>query len=339
MKTFNSTCVHCSSSFISHHKTAKYCSKICLKESFKLKFRGKGNPKWTGKIILQCSICSKDYERFPSQASSKFCSNKCKGIFQSGLKVSDETRRKISEKTQGKNNGNYGKKWNEHQKKSLSEKVKSAYENNPDYRYAVGKANRGKKFDEDKIERMHSKRLSESYSHPHTEETKAKLGAQSKERFNDTKYKENIIKKSLETKERLGQITKRENKSDWQYYWIEADWIKNQQIWHLDENGQEILQEFGIFNSSKNRNGVVRDHIVSRKFGFLHKIFPEILRHPANFQILTMRDNSKKTHIQNEESEIEKLFMNIIDFKHEWVEQDLCVSLIEKYKIGERWSK
>ena len=228
MQTHQSICIHCSSTFIGNHKTAKYCSKLCLKESFKIRFRGEGNPKWTGKITLQCSVCIKDYERFPSQTSSKFCSNKCRGIFQSTLKVSDETRRKISEKTRGKNNGNYGKKWNEQQKKSLSEKVKSAFENNPDYRYAAGKANRGKKFDKDRIEKMHSNRASESYSHSHTEETKAKLGAQSKERYKDTKYKENIIKKSLETKERLGQITKRENKSEWQYFWIEADWLKTQ---------------------------------------------------------------------------------------------------------------
>ncbi len=46
--------------------------------------------------------------------------------------------------------------------------------------------------------------------------------------------------------------------------------------------------------SLENKTGVVRDHILSRKDGWVNGIEPQIISHPANCQFLTLSDNSKK---------------------------------------------
>lgn len=46
--------------------------------------------------------------------------------------------------------------------------------------------------------------------------------------------------------------------------------------------GYELLKRFGMYHITKNPNGVVRDHRLSRAYGFEHSIDPQILAHPAN---------------------------------------------------------
>ena len=50
----------------------------------------------------------------------------------------------------------------------------------------------------------------------------------------------------------------------------------------------------------------VRDHIFGRKNGFVLGVFPEIIRHPANCQIITHSDNIKKS-LKNGDSDIKLL--------------------------------
>lgn len=52
----------------------------------------------------------------------------------------------------------------------------------------------------------------------------------------------------------------------------------------------------GTKKGTKTENGVCRDHIVSVKFGFENNISPSIISHPANCQLLTVKENSRKCH-------------------------------------------
>jgi len=57
------------------------------------------------------------------------------------------------------------------------------------------------------------------------------------------------------------------------------------------------LQKFGWYsptNKGNNLNGVSRDHMFSVRDGFINKISPEIIKHPANCQLLKHSDNSSK---------------------------------------------
>lgn len=58
-----------------------------------------------------------------------------------------------------------------------------------------------------------------------------------------------------------------------------------------------LIEKYGWFsppNRGNNINGVSRDHIVSVNFGFINKIDPKIIRHPANCKIILQSENSKK---------------------------------------------
>lgn len=96
-----------------------------------------------------------------------------------------------------------------------------------------------------------------------------------------------------------------------------------------------ILMLNGVFNSKSNHKVVVRDHIFGRKSGFLELVFPELIRHPCNCQLILHADNSSKRSSNNQT--LDKLFEKIISYDKCWFEQDMVLDKIERYNRGERW--
>jgi hypothetical protein len=104
----------------------------------------------------------------------------------------------------------------------------------------------------------------------------------------------------------------------------------------------KIITEHGIFHSTKNSKGVVRDHAYSRRSGFDNSVFPEILRHPENCQIILHRDNVVKQQCKSVDSDsisIEELFDKIQKTQYNWIEQEKCIRLIREYNNGARWER
>jgi hypothetical protein len=60
-------------------------------------------------------------------------------------------------------------------------------------------------------------------------------------------------------------------------------------------DGFELLKKFGMYNRHNNKEGVVRDHIVSVQYGYKNNIDPKIISHPANCRFIQHIDNAKKT--------------------------------------------
>lgn len=58
--------------------------------------------------------------------------------------------------------------------------------------------------------------------------------------------------------------------------------------------GYELVEQYGVYNALTNKNGVSRDHMISINYGWTHNIPPEIISHPANCEIMTQSENSKK---------------------------------------------
>lgn len=58
--------------------------------------------------------------------------------------------------------------------------------------------------------------------------------------------------------------------------------------------GWELYLKHGIYDPINNPNGVDKDHIVSRSYGWKHDIDPYLIRHPANCQFLIHNTNCKK---------------------------------------------
>lgn len=59
--------------------------------------------------------------------------------------------------------------------------------------------------------------------------------------------------------------------------------------------GWKLYLKYGIYNPINNPNGVDKDHIVSRSYGWKHNIDPYLIRHPANCQFLLHSTNCKKS--------------------------------------------
>lgn len=57
----------------------------------------------------------------------------------------------------------------------------------------------------------------------------------------------------------------------------------------------ELLKQYGMYSKHSNPQGVVRDHRYSVYEGFINKVDPEIISHPANCQFLLHSDNARKT--------------------------------------------
>ena len=59
----------------------------------------------------------------------------------------------------------------------------------------------------------------------------------------------------------------------------------------------QLIEEYGIYrakNRGDNLEGIVRDHMLSVKEGFMNNIDPGILAHPANCALIQHRDNCSK---------------------------------------------
>ncbi len=68
---------------------------------------------------------------------------------------------------------------------------------------------------------------------------------------------------------------------------------------------KELLAEYGIYNNRINKRGCVRDHLLSRKFGFENNIPVWIISHPANCEIVLHTENMNRARGND----------NIISFK------------------------
>jgi hypothetical protein len=268
-----------------------------------------GRPRKYQDVNRTCLVCESEFT-VRSNSQKKICSRKCTAEFQTGI-----------------NNPNYNNKWSSEQVAKQSDLMKNKYDEIENYRFRVGASNRGKKFLSERIAAMHKNRPKSSYSHPHTEETKAIIGKKSSEKWTE-EYRVKYYKNGVIS----GRIVADELRSDFEIYQQKSHWI--QRMWDLVEDSKIV--ELGIFNAVTNPSGCVRDHRLSKMDGFKLGIFPEILRHPVNCNILTHSQNASK----REKSSIlvKELFDNIKKYDKIWVEHELVLSLITRWENGERFS-
>jgi hypothetical protein len=172
-----------------------------------------------------------------------------------------------------------------------------------------GIANRGKKFSEEVI-----KRISEGHKglklRPHTEEEKRRISISSSKKFTP-EYNAKFRK----TMEQLGYWIPLEIKEDYAFYGILSNWIAKMFDTCVDTSQIELIKTHGVFHQYKNTKGVVRDHKLNRRTGFELQIFPEILRHPCNCNIITHANNVAKSFsstIPKDSINIEDLFLTLL---------------------------
>lgn len=170
----------------------------------------------------------------------------------------------------------------------------------------------------------------------HTDKTKRLIGLKSRLR-NTKEYRRNFRSKM----EANGTWIPLNCLDEYKLYFRFASWKKGM-FNDISNKEKELLKERGIFNNKTNTRGVVRDHMYSRKSGFLMGVFPEILRHPENCNIITHSDNVKKKSGNNRDKDaqtLRDLFLKIEGYSGKWEEQALCLKLIIRYKKGDRYNR
>lgn len=288
------------------------------------------------KVQYNCDNCGKEIFRYTTAAKTHFCDKLCKSKYQEqsfekrfGVEKAAQMRARIVEVTQGANNPNFGNRWSDEQK--LAESIRKKELNQSlsidERKERYGKSNRGLTRSKEYIANWHSTRQSPEYtSKPLSDETKAKIGAESSKKFTPA-YKQ-YIRSKMESE---GHWIPLSQKTRLEIYYKESNWI--QRMWDIVES--ELTNDIGIFNAFTNRKGAVRDHILNRREGFELGVFPELLRHPANCQIVRHSDNVKKRSKSG--ITLDELFTNILNYDNKWIEQELCITLIENYRKGQRW--
>lgn len=289
------------------------------------------------RIVCLCKQCQIEFEKTITSLRV-FCSRNCKISFQRGKTLEElhgeikasELRTNLSNTMHGENNPNFGNKWTDEQKSIASVRIQKAWkEKGEDWRKEnFGKSNRGKTRTKEFIAQWHS-RHSERKGKPLSEEHKRKVGKKSKEKFT------NDYKKAFRLKmEQLGKWIPLNNLTDWELYKKETHWIEK--MWNkivLPDDFNEI----GVFCSRLNSKGYTRDHIFSKKDGFELKVFPEILRHPANCHCMLHKSNASKS--SSSEISLVDLFKKIKEFDSEWKEQMICIEKISQFENGIRWER
>ena len=268
-----------------------------------------------------CPVCSNLYTTYIEK--QKTCSKECMGLSQRGI-----------------NNPNYGNLWTDEQKQKLSlynknigeiisERVREDWKNNKERRIKASNI-----MSTTMLQLYKNK--PELWNKKHSDETKKLIGIKSSLKFTE-EFK--IAQRNI--KELNGVWTPLKDLSDSQIYYKEANWISK--MFDIVPNGLDIVKQHGIFNCKLNPNGVVRDHIVGRKVGFTLGVFPEILRHPCNCQIIAHKENISKGQKGKGRPDmditIEELFTKIENYTDYWEEHNLVLSLIKKFKEGTKWSR
>lgn len=277
-------------------------------------------------ILVNCSNCGAEIYKFPSlikKSRNLFCGNKCRIEHSKGKGI-------------GKDNPNFGKKWDAERKKRQSEIIKSKVDDT--YRKKCSSGMLGKKVsDESKIKRKETRLGKYGKFNPDiflSEEARRKIGEKSSSKFTED-FKEKMYRTMVER----GYWIDKKNKEPYFFYRDLSNWNCNVLIYKV--KGSDLINEIGFY-STENRNGLVRDHRYCRRDGFDNLVFPEILRHPFNCELISHPDNIRKQQSKNIESSsisLSDLLNGIKEYHFEYHEQDLCLERINQYEMGLRYSK
>lgn len=235
----------------------------------------------------------------------------------------------------GERNNNFNKKWDDEKKKKQSDLIKSKVDD--EYRKKAGTGMKGKGWKPESIEKRIltlKKMKDDGYVRPKiSDETRLKIGIKSKEKFNK-EYLDKVRKMNEEN----GNWIPIEVKPDYIFYRGISNWVG--QV--ITENiiNYNLLKTNKLYDKERNSDNLVRDHMYSRRNGFDNGVYPEIIRHPANCQLISHRDNILKSKkIDDSVISLDELFNRIRGYELPYFDQENCLSLIDKYLGGGRYDK
>jgi hypothetical protein len=239
-------------------------------------------------------------------------------------------------KLKGNANPNYGNKWSDTMKNIQSNVIKSKVDET--YRLNCAKGMKGKMLSADSLlkrKKTNEEKLLDGYTRPnHTYEAKIIIGIKSKQKFTPE-----FLLNQRKTNEQNGNWIPLNMKDDYIFYRELSNWKTD--VITKNMIGIDLLKKHQFKSKINNHaDSIVRDHMFGRKAGYANGVFPELIRHPANCQLITHSNNVKKAKYNNDcIISLDELINKIINWDIEYIEHIICLELIEQYKMGLRYNK
>lgn len=287
--------------------------------------------------IVCCDNCGIEFSKkfwFDATRNSirNYCGNVCRRACatDNAPRWTPERKAAYAAANTGINNSNYGNNWSIEQRTALSEKHRIRFAADPSLAVKCGASNRGVKFSVERIEAMHAHRPPGSYGRARTDAEKILIGERSSAKWTP-EYKEQHRARM----EECGKWVPLAQVDQYKVYFRTANWVGTMNDF-LTPLEQLQYDSVGKFHPWSNSRGMVRDHILPRKIGYELNVPVQLLRHPANMQLLLHTDNVKKGRAdrllteQERSSRLYELIDKILSFDKLWKEHEVCLQLIKE---------
>lgn len=267
------------------------------------------------KDLPKCHICKENIKTF----GAKYCSSKCQKIYfdrnESHIKKMIRVLRaarsrdyehisKKGHKTR-KENGTH-ESW----KKSISSGLSKIEENG-----LTVAQNRGVNHSE-YLQNLENGILLERANK--SAKTRKENGKNSSQTFWDSiteeerkDYNKKRYKSFKETMISSGKMISDDDRDDCEIYYKAGQFKHGFKTQNEDEIA--LLNEFGVFHNINNTKGCVRDHLLSRRYGFDNCIPTWIISHPANCEIVLHSENVSRAHSKDEFGDNQITFEELLE--------------------------
>lgn len=262
--------------------------------------------------LPRCKVCGNNVNTF----SAKFCSSKCQKKHFDLNETIDAKNDRIKKSVKSRDYEEISRKMHQ-TRKSYSEKINLKISNSlntiTDNGLTVAE-NRGIKISEQfKIngqEWLNNKSKKAA-------KTRKLNGNNSSKTFWDNHPDKNMYtkkrtKKFIKTMINNGNMIPTELRDDYDVYFKAGSFKHGFQTDNLSE--LELLNKHGVFNNKTNTTGCVRDHLLSRRFGFENNIPTWIISHPANCEIVLHSENVRRKNTNDNLISINELLERINNY-------------------------
>lgn len=122
-----------------------------------------------------------------------------------------------------------------------------------------------------------------------------------------------VKKKIREIHEESGYWRSIEDKEPYQIYFEKSSFKHGFKTNNINEI--ELIKKYGIFCPKTNTKGCVRDHLLSRRYGFDNNIPIWIISHPANCEVILHSENVRRSMTCDNLISLEELLRRIENWK------------------------
>lgn len=266
--------------------------------------------------LPKCKMCSNTINTF----KAKFCSSKCQKKHFDLNETIENKEKRLKKAVQSRNyeeihqkghktrkENDPDGKWIQKLKKSLNEKQENGL---------TVAQNRGKIFSENASDEMLKDRsLKAAKTRKEKDINSSKIFWDNISVDDRKNYNNKRLKSFRNSLIESGKMLPLEEQDGYKIYFSAAGFKHGFQFTNLTSDKEKhLLEENGVYNKT-NTNGCVRDHLLSRRYGFENNIPTWIIGHPANCEIVLHSENVRRSNSNDNQITFEELMKRIKKYK------------------------